>query len=214
MQDIRYRKIAQVHHAGRAQPAVVVNPAGFQHVLGEHLAHQVVAAVPERNPQVGAPQLKGNGCGGDGHEGGGGVAGGVFPGFADAGVRVSSGFSRGGRGGWDLRRERGHGQVPCVWEARPAPPLRRHPQPVGRQRLADRRDHEVHHRPREAGVYADPECLIHHAVGVGEVADDADVGAAVGRLAQQVAAEEQARADLAGVQRPDQLVAARPGCGP
>lgn len=56
-------------------------------------------------------------------------------------------------------------------------------------------------------VDADPEDAIHHEIGVGEIADDAEGQALVGRLAREVAPEQQARGDSVRFEVRDHLIA-------
>ena len=56
-------------------------------------------------------------------------------------------------------------------------------------------------------VDADPEDVLHHEVGVRHLTDDTVFDVAVGRLAHQIAAEEQPCGDSVALKRPNHLVA-------
>lgn len=61
------------------------------------------------------------------------------------------------------------------------------------------------HLRRQRRLNANPECVVHHVVGVGKVTADAVVGADHVRLARQVAGKQQAGADLVLVQVGEQV---------
>src|SRR5664280_3748844 len=61
-------------------------------------------------------------------------------------------------------------------------------------------DDVVEHLVCESWVDADPKRLLGDDVGVGQVANDAVLDTLVGRLPQQVASEQLARADLLGLE--------------
>jgi hypothetical protein len=69
--------------------------------------------------------------------------------------------------------------------------------------------HELEHGLRQARVSADPKGLVHHKVGVGQVTHLAARDALVGRLTQQVAAEEEEAGNAAAVPVNRQLVAGK-----
>ena len=57
--------------------------------------------------------------------------------------------------------------------------------------------HVIDHRPSQPWKYAGPKDLVHHEIGIGQVADLTMRHILIGRLPHQVAREEQPRADLA-----------------
>src|SRR5450755_3814169 len=67
--------------------------------------------------------------------------------------------------------------------------------------------HVIDHRLRDAGVKANPENVVHYKVGVFQIANHAPLNVAVGGLAQQIAAEQQARGDVSGFQKTHHLAA-------
>src|SRR6266576_1076718 len=70
--------------------------------------------------------------------------------------------------------------------------------------------HVIDHRLRDAGVKADPENVVHHKVGVPQIADHAPLNVAIGGLAKQVAAKKQAGGDVSRFEEANDLAA---GCG-
>ena len=89
----------------------------------------------------------------------------------------------------------GSGRLPCG-EGRRSAPSRESAGTFVRELP----DHVVDSPRAEARIDADPEGVVHHEVGSGEVADPPVLGVAVGGLAHQVAGEEQPGGDLALVQ--------------
>ena len=69
----------------------------------------------------------------------------------------------------------------------------------------NRRQHVLDHLRRQAGIDADEEGVGGDHVGVGQRADDAMLDVRVGRMPQQVAAEQIAGLDAGGFERVDQF---------
>lgn len=80
-----------------------------------------------------------------------------------------------------------------------------------RDEFCDCLGHEVEHRRRQSRIYAHPKHMVHHEVRVTQLSGHAILTTLVGRLAQQITAEEKARADLVRVQRANQVLAAKGG---
>ena len=66
---------------------------------------------------------------------------------------------------------------------------------------------EVQHLPCQSRIHADPEHVVHHEIGVGQIPDHAVFATFVGGLPQQIPAKQQSRSDLLCLQRADQVFA-------
>ena len=64
-----------------------------------------------------------------------------------------------------------------------------------------------------AGIDPDPEHMVHHKIGVVQVADDAILVSFIGRLAQQVAGEEQGVCRFCCFESGGQLIASKGSIG-
>ena len=65
----------------------------------------------------------------------------------------------------------------------------------------------VEHFSGQAGIHADPEDVVHHEIGVGQLAEDAVFAVLVDGLAKKIAGEHEPRANLLCLERGDELLA-------
>src|ERR1700674_2249812 len=80
----------------------------------------------------------------------------------------------------------------------------------GSWNLMESLHHVIDHRLRDSGIEADPENVVHYKVSVPQIANHAPLNVAIGGLAKQVAAEEQAGGYFSRLKEAHDLAA---GCG-
>src|SRR5208282_1106342 len=83
-----------------------------------------------------------------------------------------------------------------------------------RDKMAKRVHNVVKHLCAKARIYTNPEGLIHHAVAGSEITYYTIVETGIGRLTNQVAAEELAGTDLSSIQELDERVTREWSCLP